>query len=69
MEFLAVGILWIKAQKWGRQDMCLLDWNRNLKLGTGVTTVDKVDRQSEGSSQREGFYCCTVDSEPLNVCT
>lgn len=51
MEFLAVRILWIKAQKWDRQDMCLLDWSRSLKLGTGVTTVDKVERQSEGSSQ------------------
>lgn len=69
MELLAVGILWIKAQKWDRQDMCLLDWSRNLKLGTGVTTVDKVDRQSVGSSQREGFYCCNADSEPLNVRT
>lgn len=53
MEFRAVGIPWAKAQKWDRQDVCLLDWSRDLRLGTGVPMVDNMERPSEGSSQKE----------------
>lgn len=54
LAYLAVGTPWAKAQKWDRCWMCgyLLDWSGSLRLGMGVSMVDKVEGQAEGSSQR-----------------